>query len=738
MKKKSVALLMAGLMLAGNITPVYGMDTGEKTNLPVQETTVNAVLGQQDEETIGFDVTVEWDDCDNKDNDRPQEVEIGVKRSNGQVVEGQTLVLSEQNGWSGRFEGLEKYDANNKEIRYYVYSVTPTITDEDKEGYAFARSGDVTQGFTCTFTKSVVLNIDVQWDDGKNITGVRGGSYPYTILGGRKTLNINRGGTTYPDDEVYYIHSIQPKYKLDGTKCDYTVKGGVLSGAQWESSREPVTPDQEGKYVLNYRLPIDYKDVTVEVKWDDGNNADGIRPDKEISIPIIQDRIQWKNPENTRGVKVSLNEDNGYQEVLNVPYFNKYKGGSYQTIDYGIKELTAIPQGYEVSYSTEQNENQVYPFDTTAEKPGITITLTHKVPRITVNIDGKEEVLFVANGGALGEQMPEDPVKDGYRFLGWNTQETGEGEWITDTTTFDQDTTIYAVFERIPEEVSTAVLEYALELADKAETEGVIDSVVERFENAKTNAQAILDKVNAGDASVTQSQIDDAWRELIEVMQYLSFKQGDKEDLEKVIALAETMEQKLDSYVEEGKQEFIDALAEARTVYDDGDAMQDEVDASWTALLEAMANLRLKANKDALEGLVNGVESMNLDAYTKESAEVFRTALANAKSVLEDETLSEDNQAKVDAAVKQLASAKDGLKAKQASTGDVNTDNQTDKGNSSTADNKADNNKNSADTKTTTKSVKTGDATQTATWMVLLAAAGSALVAAKKRKDTER
>ena len=151
-----------------------------------------------------------------------------------------------------------------------------------------------------------------------------------------------------------------------------------------------------------------------------------------------------------------------------------------------------------------------------------------------------------------------------------------------------------------------------------------------------------------------------------------------------------------------------------------------------------MANLRLKADKSLLNELVKEAEGIDLAAYTEESAAAFWTALADAKSVLADAAFSEDDQDKVDAAVKQLASAKDGLKSKQASTGDVNTDNKTDKGGSSAADN----NNNSADTKTTgekttEKSAKTGDTAQTATWMMLLAAAGSALVAAKKRKDSK-
>ena len=288
------------------------------------------------------------------------------------------------------------------------------------------------------------------------------------------------------------------------------------------------------------------------------------------------------------------------------------------------------------------------------------------------------------------------------------------------------------------EEVSTTILEYALELAGRVSTDGVIQSVVEKFEAAKANAQNILDGVKAGNTSITQDQVDDAWRELIKAMQYLSFKQGDKQDLEKVIALADEINGKLDSYVDEGKAEFTTALEAAKKVYDDQDAMQDEVNQAWQDLLTAMANLRLKADKSLLNELVKEAEGIDLAAYTEESAAAFGTALADAKSVLADAALSEDDQDKVDAAVKQLASAKDGLKAKQASTGDVNTDNKTDKGGSSAADN----NNNSADTKTTgekttEKSAKTGDTAQTATWMMLLAAAGSALVAAKKRKDSK-
>lgn len=213
-------------------------------------------------------------------------------------------------------------------------------------------------------------------------------------------------------------------------------------------------------------------------------------------------------------------------------------------------------------------------------------------------------------------------------------------------------------------DISTAVLEYVLELADKASTENVMDAVAERFEAVKAEAQAVLDAAKAGDPSVTQKQIDDSWKALIDIMQYLSFEKVDKAALESVIKFAEEIEPNLDSYMEAGKQEFKDALADARTVYEDELAMADEVEQAWTRLLKAAADLRLYADKDALEDLVSRAEAIDLTAYTEESAQAFTAALASAKEVLADETLSEDDQRIVDEAAEALEAAAGQLVAK--------------------------------------------------------------------------
>ena len=254
----------------------------------------------------------------------------------------------------------------------------------------------------------------------------------------------------------------------------------------------------------------------------------------------------------------------------------------------------------------------------------------------------------------------------------------------------------------LAKEISTAVLEYALALAETADTEGVLDSVAEIFNNAKASAQNILERVQAGDASVTQDMVDESWQNLIKAMQYLSFKQGDKTDLQKVIGLADSLD--LSQYLDEGQQAFNDALAAAEAVLADGNAMQDEADQAWKALLKAMSELRLKPSKDALEDLIASAEGLNTEGADEETVAVFRSALARAMSVLEDDQATE---AEVASAEKELQSAIDLMLA--STDGSTDGSGQSGTGNA-TSSGSQNSGANASKTSTSgSKAVKTGD-----------------------------
>ena len=200
--------------------------------------------------------------------------------------------------------------------------------------------------------------------------------------------------------------------------------------------------------------------------------------------------------------------------------------------------------------------------------------------------------------------------------------------------------------------VDTQVLEKTLELAEAADTEGTVPSVVERFNQIKAEAQGILERAQAGDPEVTQEMVDQSWMNLIDIMQYLSFKQGDKTNLQKVIDVAEGID--LEKYLSEGQEEFTAALDAAKAVMDDADAMQKEVDSAWNELLTAMSQLRLKPSKELLEALIQTAEGMDLTGVDKEVADTFNIALEEAKNVYAD---SEADEEEVSLAVTNLQDA---------------------------------------------------------------------------------
>ena len=282
-------------------------------------------------------------------------------------------------------------------------------------------------------------------------------------------------------------------------------------------------------------------------------------------------------------------------------------------------------------------------------------------------------------------------------------------------------------------ELTTDVLEYAIELAKNADTEGVIDSVKATFEQALADAEKMLADVNAGATGITQADVDTCWQNLIKAMQYLSFKQGDKADLEKVVALAADIEGRLDSYLDDGKQAFVDALAAARETLADGDAMQDEVNEAWRGLLEAMANLRLKPDKSALESLINEASALSEDAYEAESFGVMRAALAAAQEVFADETADQNAvtaaEENLKDAVAKLVPVSEGAEADKNDTAKATADKQANAA-GTTATTNADN----ADADSTTKSAKTGDSADPMAAAAVMAVAMAAVAVVWKKR----
>ena len=215
--------------------------------------------------------------------------------------------------------------------------------------------------------------------------------------------------------------------------------------------------------------------------------------------------------------------------------------------------------------------------------------------------------------------------------------------------------------------VSKTMLEYFLKQAkqhvENGDTADVVESVKKLFDEAIAEGEAVMAKENA-----TKEEVTNATTKLMLAIQALDMKAGDKTDLEMALELAEMID--LDKYAEAGQDAFLEAKETAEKVLSDGDAMQADIDDAWTELTEAMSALRLKADKAALEDLLNSIENLDLSRYTEESVQAFNTALSAAKAVMADKTLTDEDQKTVDEAVQNLAEARDALTLKDNTSGE--------------------------------------------------------------------
>ena len=148
----------------------------------------------------------------------------------------------------------------------------------------------------------------------------------------------------------------------------------------------------------------------------------------------------------------------------------------------------------------------------------------------------------------------------------------------------------------------------------------------EAFQDALAAAQETVEDENA-----VQNDIDSAYDALYDAMMDLAGT-ADRTTLDMVIAEAEAIRAGLDSYLEEGKQEFLDALEAAKAI--GNDATQAEVDAAAEALNRAMADLRKAPDREELEALLSRMESKDLSSYTASSAAAFTAAKNNLAAVL--------------------------------------------------------------------------------------------------------
>ena len=545
---------------------------------------------------------------------------------------------------------------------------------------------------------------------------------------------------------------------INGHVGDYKVEVST-DGEAWTTACTGSWEDVSGWQIAVFEQPMAAKYVRLtglSTFGDSGNNrfmsAAELRvrmaeattdiSNAEITVPEVKevDAVDEDHPVTLNADEITVTLD-GAELRYGVDYIVSYESNTAEGTATAI--VTGLGQyGYSGSASAEFEIRVSGGTEVTATGIAVKAAPAKNIYTEGETLDPSGLVLTVSYSDGSAEDVAySDETADGFTFTpGLDTAlEAGN---VTVTVGYAGFETMFdiRVDEKEPVEpsgdISTAVLEYAIELAEGVSTDGVVDAVKENFENALQNAKDVLAKVEAGDAAVTQNEVDTAWKELIKAMQYMEFEKGDKTDLEKVIALADEMNNNLDSYLDAGKDAFTSALAAAKEVYADGNAMQDEVDTAWKNLMNAMAELRLAPSKELLEDLISQAEGLNEADYEAESFSAMRSALADAKDVFANENATEEevatSVAALEEALAQLTPVSTSGDSGQAGTGN---DVQADAGTGSQTSGSSDSGNSSSNT-SGSKAVKTGDTANVLPFAAAAAiAAGAAVIALKKKED---
>lgn len=322
-------------------------------------------------ETTAVNVTKVWDDNNNQDNMR-QPVTVRLLADG---IEAGTLVLSEENNWSGSFSGLAKYRDGGTLIGY-------TITEDAVDGYE-TKIDPVDNGYVIS-NSHTPLTTEISgskiWDDNNNQDGIRPKQVTVRLSNDvglpEKVATVSEStGWTYSfTDLPVYWNGSEVHYILS----EDTVKGYVsqLNGTEFTNTHTPLVIEK----------------LTGKKSWDDAGNQDGKRP-QSITVRLLADHQPAYHQDGTPVEAVTVTEETGWT--------------------YTFENLPVNRNGRKITYTV--SEDAVNGYDPVLSEDGLSITnihiperyqaiFGHKVWDDADNVDGKRPQSITVHLYANGQQ----------------------------------------------------------------------------------------------------------------------------------------------------------------------------------------------------------------------------------------------------------------------------------------------------------------------------------------------
>ena len=287
-------------------------------------------------------VTKAWNDNNNQDGSRPNEVKVQLY-ANGEKS-GNEVTLNAANKWTHTWTELAE-KSNKKTVQYSVKEVGTV------KGYTSSVNGK-NGNFTVTNThtpSTTTVSGTKTWKDNNDQDGKRPDSIKVNLLANGKVVQSK---TVTASDNWKYSFTNLPEFE-NGKKISYTV-----------------TEDQVKDYsttVNGYNLTNSYTpaktSVSVTKAWNDNNNQDGSRPN-EVKVQL------YANGEKS-GNEVTLNAANKWTHT----WTELAEKSNKKTVQYSVKEVGTV-KGYTSSVNGK-NGNFIVTNTHTPSTPNVP---TNKTP----------------------------------------------------------------------------------------------------------------------------------------------------------------------------------------------------------------------------------------------------------------------------------------------------------------------------------------------------------------------
>ena len=310
-------------------------DNGQEINYYVNEINVpeeyqvtyqnNTIINTHNKTTTQINVIKVWNDTNNNDAQRPNEVTIQLYADG--VKYGSAVKLNQENNWRYSFDNLTKYN-NGKLINYTVDEV-----DTPQNYTKQITKNTNTYTITNTHIKELVnISVTKVWLDDNNNDGLRPNNVTI-VLYANGDLIVDTTTLSGANKWTYTFENL-PKYD-NGQEIIYTVDEVNITDAYTKE-----ISGGSNNFTITNKHVSETTSVNVTKVWIDEDNKHNLRP-TDVVIDLYVDGQKTDS--------VKLNEENNWTYCFNdLPKYNNGKLVNYTVDEANVSNYTK---------SLENNQN---------------------------------------------------------------------------------------------------------------------------------------------------------------------------------------------------------------------------------------------------------------------------------------------------------------------------------------------------------------------------------------------